>query len=72
MLLNVAHWFRVGSDKTDPLRAKLDADKEVKQNQVKMRLREADRTVDRMRRMAVGSLDQSARLKETLSSDKSR
>lgn len=68
MLLNIAHWFGVGSDRTGPLRAKLDADKEVKKNQVKLRLREADRTIDRMRRMAVGSLDQSARLKETLSS----
>ncbi len=66
MLLNIAHWFGVGSDGIDALRAKLDADKEAKKNQVAIKLREAEQMIDRMRRMAVGSLDQSARLKETL------
>jgi hypothetical protein len=56
MLLNIAHWFGMGVDRTDPLRAKLDADKEVKKNQVSVRLRDAERTIERMRRMAVGSL----------------
>src|SRR6185312_529875 len=36
-------------------------------SQVKSRLAAAERLIERMRRMAVGSLDQSARLKETLS-----
>jgi hypothetical protein len=67
MLANIAHWFGVSEATTDSLRAKLDADREVKKNQVKSRLAGAERMIERMRRMAVGSLDQSARLKETLS-----
>ncbi|MCA6101601.1 RNaseH domain-containing protein [Bradyrhizobium australafricanum] len=67
MLLNIAHWYGIGSAVTDALRSKLDADKEAKKNQVAMRLRDTERTIERMRRMAVGSLEQSARLKETLS-----
>lgn len=67
MLLNIAHWFSVEQGKTDAWRAMLDADKETKKHQVKTLLDEAERMIDRMRRMAVGSLEQSARLKETLS-----
>lgn len=67
MLLNIAHWFGVDQGKSDAWRAKLDADKEAKKHQVKTLLEEAERTIDRMRRMAVGSLEQSARLRETLS-----
>jgi hypothetical protein len=67
MLLNIAHWFEVGQDQTDAWRATLDADKDTKKQQVKELLQKAERTIDRMRRMAVGSLEQSARLKETLS-----
>jgi hypothetical protein len=67
MLLNIAHWFAVGQEQTDAWRASLDADKETKKHQVKELLQKAERTIDRMRRMAVGSLEQSARLKETLS-----
>jgi hypothetical protein len=67
MLLNIAHWFGVDQVKSDAWRAKLDADKEAKKHQVKTLLEEAERTIDRMRRMAVGSLEQSARLRETLS-----
>jgi hypothetical protein len=67
MLLNIAHWFDVEQAKSDAWRAKLDADKEAKKHQVKTLLEEAERTIDRMRRMAVGSLEQSARLRETLS-----
>jgi len=39
MLLNVAHWFGVGQEKTDAWRAVLDADKEAKKHQVKTLLR---------------------------------
>ncbi|RXH29337.1 hypothetical protein XH84_22910 [Bradyrhizobium nanningense] len=67
MLVNVAHWFGVSEATAESLRAKLDADRETKKNQVKSRLATAERMIERMRRMAVGSLDQSARLKETLS-----
>jgi hypothetical protein len=67
MLLNIARWFGVSQAKIDKMRAKLDADKEVKKGNVKTRLQAADRMIDRMRRMAIGSLEQSARLKETLS-----
>ena len=67
MLVNIAHWFGVSESTTESLRAKLDADSETKKSQVKSRLAAAERTIERMRRMAVGSLDQSARLKEALS-----
>lgn len=67
MLLNIAHWFGVDQEKSDAWRAQLDADKESKKLQIKTLLEEADRTIDRMRRMAVGTLEQSARLRETLS-----
>ncbi|MCW2361270.1 RNaseH domain-containing protein, partial [Bradyrhizobium elkanii] len=67
MLVNIAHWFGVSEAAAESLRAKLDADRETKKNQVKSRLAAAERLIERMRRMAVGSLDQSARLKETLS-----
>lgn len=67
MLVNIAHWFGVSEATTESLRAKLDADRETKKSQVKSRLAAAERMIERMRRMAVGSLDQSARLKETLS-----
>jgi hypothetical protein len=67
MLLNIAPWFRVEQAKSDEWRAQLDADKEAKKHQVKTLLEETKRTIDRMRRMAVGSLEQSARLGETLS-----
>lgn len=67
MLLNIARWFGVSQAKIEEMRAKLDADKEVKKGNVKTRLHAADRMIDRMRRMAIGSLEQSARLKETLS-----
>lgn len=67
MLVNIAHWFGVSEATAESLRAKLDADRETKKSQVKSRLAAAERMIERMRRMAVGSLDQSARLKETLS-----
>lgn len=67
MLVNIAHWFDVSEATAESLRAKLDADRETKKSQVKSRLAAAERLIERMRRMAVGSLDQSARLKETLS-----
>ncbi|MDA9420930.1 RNaseH domain-containing protein [Bradyrhizobium sp. CCBAU 53380] len=67
MLINIAHWFGVSEATAESLRAKLDADRETKKSQVKSRLATAERMIERMRRMAVGSLDQSARLKETLS-----
>ncbi|WP_298253202.1 RNaseH domain-containing protein [Bradyrhizobium sp.] len=67
MLANIAHWFGVSEATADSLRARLDADRETKKSQVKSRLAAAERLIERMRRMAVGSLDQSARLKETLS-----
>lgn len=67
MLVNIAHWFGVSEGTTESLRSKLDADCETKKSQVKSRLAGAERMIERMRRMAVGSLDQSARLKETLS-----
>jgi hypothetical protein len=67
MLLNIAHWYGVGETITNSLQTKLDADREVKKHQIVVRLAEAERMIERMRRMAVGSLDQSARLKETLS-----
>lgn len=67
MLVNIAHWFGVSEATAESLRAKLDADRETKKSQVKSRLAAAERLIERMRRMAVGSLDQSARLKETLS-----
>jgi Cytochrome P450/RNaseH domain of pPIWI_RE len=67
MLVNIAHWFGVSEANAESLRAKLDADRETKKSQVKSRLAAAERLIERMRRMAVGSLDQSARLKESLS-----
>lgn len=67
MLVNIAHWFGMSEAAAESLRSKLDADRETKKNQVKSRLAAAERLIERMRRMAVGSLDQSARLKETLS-----
>ncbi|TWI76469.1 uncharacterized protein DUF3893 [Bradyrhizobium huanghuaihaiense] len=67
MLLNIAHWFGIEQAKSDAWRAELDADKEAKKHQIKRLLEEAERKIDRMRRMAVGSLEQSARLRETLS-----
>ncbi|MBX9679820.1 MAG: RNaseH domain-containing protein [Gemmataceae bacterium] len=66
MLLSIGRWHGVPERTIEDLRAKIDADKETKKNQVAMRLSNAERMIDRMRRMAVGSLDQSARLKETL------
>src|SRR5262249_10373482 len=59
MLLSIAHWLGVPESQVDDLRTKIDADKEAKKNQVAARLRNANRTIDKMRRMAVGSLDQS-------------
>jgi hypothetical protein len=67
MLLNISRWFDVNKEEADALRGKLDADKDTKKSQVSERLKGAERLVEKMRRMAVGSLDQSARLKETLS-----
>ncbi|WP_316158730.1 MULTISPECIES: RNaseH domain-containing protein [unclassified Bradyrhizobium] len=67
MLVNIAHWFGVSEAAAESMRAKLDADRETKKSQVKSRLAAAERMIERMRRMAVGSLDQSARLQETLS-----
>jgi hypothetical protein len=67
MLVNIAHWFGMSEATSDSLRAKLDADRETKKSQVKSRLAAAERMIERMRRMAIGSLDQSARLRETLS-----
>lgn len=67
MLVNIAHWFGVSEATAESLRSKLDADRETKKSQVKSRLAAAERLIERMRRMAVGSLDQSARLKEALS-----
>lgn len=67
MLVNIAHWFGVSEATSESLRGKLDADRETKKSQVKSRLAAAERMIERMRRMAVGSLDQSARLKEALS-----
>jgi hypothetical protein len=67
MLLNVSSWLGFNKEEAEQLRSRLDADKEIKKNQVSERLEAARRLVDRMRRMAVGSLDQSSRLAETLS-----
>jgi hypothetical protein len=67
MLLNVSPWLGFKKEEAQHLRSKLDADKEVKKSQVSERLDAAKRLIDRMRRMAVGSLEQSARLAETLS-----
>jgi hypothetical protein len=67
MLLNVSPWLGFKKEDAEHLRSRLNADKEVKKNQVSERLDAAKRLIDRMRRMAVGSLEQSARLAETLS-----
>ncbi len=67
MLLNISPWFGFKKEEADTLRSKLDADKDVKKSQVTERLKVAQRLIEKMRRMAVGSLEQSARLMETLS-----
>lgn len=67
MLLNASRWLGFKKDEAARLRSRLDADTEIKKNQVSERLDAAKRLIDRMRRMAVGSLEQSARLAETLS-----
>jgi hypothetical protein len=67
MLLNVSSWLGFNKEEAERLRSRLDADKEIKKSQVSERLNAAKRLIDRMRRMAVGSLEQSARLAETLS-----
>jgi hypothetical protein len=66
ILLNIANWYGVSSDRVAELRAKLDADKHARKAHVRGRLDEVMRLVERMRRMAVGRLEQSNRMKETL------
>jgi hypothetical protein len=70
MLLNASAWLGFNKDEAARLRSRLDADKEIKKSQVSERLDAAKRLIERMRRMAVGPLEQSARLAETLSTIK--
>ena len=67
MLLNISGWYGMAQERTAALAAKLEADKETRKAQVRVKLDRAESLINRMRRMAVGSLEQSARLKETLS-----
>lgn len=66
MLLNIARWYGLSPERIAELRAKLDADKDVRKAHIRGRLDEVIRLVDRMRRMAIGGLEQSNRMKETL------
>jgi hypothetical protein len=66
MLLNIARWYGVPDLRIVTLRAKLEADKDARKANVRARLDQVTRMVDKMRRMAVGGLDQWTRLKETL------
>ena len=66
ILLNIASWYDVPPERVVELREKLDADKDARKAHVRSRLNEVMRLVERMRRMAIGRLEQSNRMKETL------
>ena len=66
MLLAVANWHGVTAAEISASRDELAADAEARKANVRARIEKAQREIDRMRRMAVGTLDQAARLTEAL------